>query len=281
MKLKSLLLLALVFSIQLIAQEETVTKNIDIKAIDKLFESWNGSETPGASIAIIKNDSIVLKKAYGKANLEFGIQNSPSTLFNIASNSKQFTAFAILNLEQEGKLSLDDDLRKYIPELPDFGEVIKIKNLAQHTHGIRGITYLLGMAGWNIEDVITRKAVLKLLTQQQELDFPPETNFSYNNTGYMLLAEIVERVSGKPFHQYLKEVIFEPLEMNDTVLFESNEKVIPNLSNPYFFDGKDYKKGIRNFKDIVGNTGIRTNTLDLSKWVINFDKMIIGNKELF
>lgn len=249
--------------------------------INELFKPWNSTRTPGAAIAIIKNGSTIFEEAYGSANLEFGIQNTPATLFNIASNSKQFTAYAMLHLAEEGKLSLEDDIRKYIPEFPDFGKMIKIKNLAQHTHGIRGITYLLGMAGWHIEDLITRKAVLKLLSQQQELDFAPETDFSYNNSGYMLLAEIIERVSGKPFHEYIQEIIFTPLAMRNTVLFDDYEKVIPNLSNPYFFDGTGYKKGIRNSKDIVGNTGIRTNIEDLSKWIINFQKTTVGNKEVF
>ena len=249
--------------------------------INELFKAWDGAETPGAAIAIIKNGKIAYANAFGNANLEFNIKNTPSTLFNIASNSKQFTAYAVLQLEEEGKLSLEDDIRKYLPELPDFGETIKIKNLGQHTHGIRGITYLLGMAGWHIEDVITRNATLKLLTKQNELNFSPETDFSYNNSGYMLLAEIIERVSGKPFHEYLKEIIFTPLGMKSTVLFNDYEGIIPKLSNPYYFDGKVYKKGIRNSKDIVGNTGIRTNIEDLSKWVINFEEPKIGNNSIF
>ncbi|NAS12144.1 serine hydrolase domain-containing protein [Poritiphilus flavus] len=249
--------------------------------IDNLFKAWDGDKTPGASVAIIKDKEIVLKTAYGLANLEFKIKNTPATLFNIASNSKQFTAYAILHLAKEGKLGLEDDIRKYIPELPDFGATIKVKNLAQHTHGIRGITYLLGMAGWDIEDLISRNDVLKLLTQQQELNFLPETDFSYNNSGYMLLAEIIERTSGKPFHEYLDEIVFSPLEMTNTVLFEDYSKIIPNLSSPYFYDGNVYKKGIRNSKDIVGNTGIRTNIEDLGKWIINFENTEIGDKEVF
>lgn len=267
-----------------IAQDDEGLREINrvtAQEIHHLFKPWNTDNTPGAAVAIIEDDSIIFKGAYGSANLEFGIKNSPSTLFNIASNSKQFTAYALLHLVEEGKLGLDDDIRTYLPELPDFGEVIKIKTLAQHTHGIRGVTYLLGMAGWNIEDVISRKNVLKLLCQQKELNFTPETDFSYNNSGYMLLAEIIEKVSEKPFHEYLNEIIFTPLEMKHSVLFEDNQKIIPNLANPYFFDGSAYKKGIRNAKDIVGNTGIRTNIEDLCKWVINFEKKKIGSKKLF
>lgn len=282
MKLQSLLLFTLLLSFQLIAQQENLEKNIDTKTLDKLFESWNSNTiTPGASIAVIRNGSVIIEKAYGYANLEFNIKNTSSTLFNIASNSKQFTVFAILNLEQEGKLSLEDDIRKYIPELPDFEKKITIKNLAQHTHGIRGITYLLGMAGWRIEDLITREANLEILTNQKELNFSPGTDFSYNNSGYILLAEIIERVSGKPFHEYLNEIIFTPLRMKETTLFNDYKSIIPNLSNPYYFDGKAYKKGIRNSKDIVGNTGIRTNIQDLRKWLVNFEKPIIGNSKIF
>ncbi|WP_405207054.1 serine hydrolase domain-containing protein [Aquimarina sp. LLG6339-5] len=248
--------------------------------INRLFEKWDNNQTPGAAVAIIKDGKVIFKNAYGLANLEFGIKNTSSTLFNIASNSKQFTTYGLMNLVETGKIDLEDDIRKYLPELPDFGQTIKVRTLAQHTHGIRGITYLLGMAGWHIEDLISRKEILKLLSQQQELNFQPETDFSYNNTGYMLLAEIIERVSEMPFHQYLDEIVFTPLGMTNTVLFEDYQKVIPNLANPYFFDGLAYKKGIRNSKDIVGNTGIRTNIEDLSKWVINFDKTKIGGKQL-
>ena len=266
------------------AQTNTNTRPIKkatTEQINHLFKKWNTEKTPGAAIAVIKDNAIIFKEAYGLANLEFGVKNKTSTLFNIASNSKQFTTYALFNLVEEGKLSLDDAIRKYIPELPNFGDPIKVKTLAQHTHGIRGVTYLLGMAGWNIEDVVSRKDVLKLLRQQKELNFSPETDFSYNNSGYMLLAELIERVSGKPFHQYLDEIIFTPLAMKNTVLFEDNQKIIPNLASPYYFDGTTYKKGIRNSKDIVGNTGIRTSVADLCKWVINFEKTKIGNKRLF
>lgn len=269
---------------RLIAQSNKNINQINkakTQQIRNLFKEWDTNTSPGTAIAIIKNNDIIFKEAYGLANLEFGVKNSPSTLFNIASNSKQFTAFALLHLVEQGKIGLEDNIRKYIPELPDFGDVIKVKTLAQHTHGIRGITYLLGMAGWNIEDVISRKDVLKLLRQQKELNFSPETDFSYNNSGYMLLAELIERVSGRPFHEYIDEIIFTPLKMENTVLFEDNQKVIPNLASPYYFDGTSYKKGIRNSKDIVGNTGIRTSIEDLSKWIINFEKIKIGSKGLF
>lgn len=256
---------------------QSQNSTVQVRKIDALFSDWNQGETPGASVLVMKNRVIVFKKAYGLGNIENKIPNTTSSLFNIASNSKQFTAFAALLLEEEGKLSLEDDIRKYIPELPDFGYTITVKNLAQHTHGIRGVIYLLGMAGWNIEDVITKKDVFKLLTNQKELNFPPETDFLYNNSGYILLAEIIERVSGKPFHVYLKDRVFTPLKMINTVAFEDNSKIINNLSYPYHFDGKSYKVAIRNSKNIVGPTGIRTSTEDLSKWLKNYENPKVGN----
>ncbi|WP_299436744.1 serine hydrolase domain-containing protein [uncultured Aquimarina sp.] len=259
---------------------QSQNSKVEVEKIDALFSAWNQGKTPGASVSVIKNGTVIFKKAYGLGNIENNIPNTTSSLFNIASNSKQFTAFAALLLEEEGKLSLEDDIRKYIPELPDFGYTIKVKNLAQHTHGIRGVIYLLGMAGWNIEDVITKKDVFKLFKQQKELNFPPETDFLYNNSGYILLAEIISRVSGQSFHMYLRDHIFMPLEMRNTVVFEDNSKIINNVSYPYYYDGKSYKVAIRNSKDIVGPTGIRTSTEDLSKWLKNFENPKVGNKKM-
>ncbi|WP_299241591.1 serine hydrolase [uncultured Aquimarina sp.] len=258
------------------SQNSTVVE----EKIDALFNDWKQGETPGASVLVMKNRAVIFKKAYGLGNIENNVPNTTSSLFNIASNSKQFTAFAALLLEEEGKLSLEDDVRKYIPELPDFGYTIKVKNLAQHTHGIRGVIYLLGMAGWNIEDVITKKDIFELFKQQKELNFLPETDFLYNNSGYILLAEIIARVSGKPFHAYLRDHIFMPLKMRNTVVFEDNSKIIKNLSYPYYFDGKSYKVAIRNSKDIVGPSGIRTSTEDLSKWLLNFENLKVGNERI-
>ncbi len=248
--------------------------------VNALFKAWDTDTTPGATIGIIKDGMLVFKNSYGMASLENNVPNTTHHLFNIASNSKQFTSYAMLTLASEGKLSLDEDIRTYIPELPDFGKVIKVKTLAQHTHGMRGIAYLLGMAGWHIEDVVTRKQVLQLICQQNTLNFIPETDFLYNNTGYMLLAEIIERTSGMSFYEYLDQLIFKPLGMEQTTVFDDNERILKNLALPYYYDGTMYKRGIRNAKDIVGNTGIRTSIEDLSKWVINYSRPTIGNTQL-
>ena len=178
--------------------------------VDELFAPWDNKDSPGAAVAVVQNGTIVYKKGYGMANLEYDIPNSPSTVFHIASVSKQFTAFSILLLEKAGKLSLDDDIRKYIPEVPDFGKTITLRHLATHTSGMRDQWNLLAMAGWRLDDVITKEQVLKLVSKQKALNFNPGEEFVYCNTGFTLLAEVVARVSGQSFAE-LPRPIFSAL----------------------------------------------------------------------
>jgi CubicO group peptidase (beta-lactamase class C family) len=175
--------------------------------VDELFDKWDSSKTPGAAVAIVKDGSIIYKKGYGSANLEYDIPITTSTIFHIASVSKQFTVFSILLLEKEAKLSLEDDIRKYIPEVPDFGKTITLRHLASHTSGLRDQWNLLAMAGWRLDDVITKEHVLKLISNQKELNFNPGEEFLYCNTGFTLLAEVVSRVSGQTFSEFTAQNI--------------------------------------------------------------------------
>ena len=143
------------------------------RAVDQLFDQWAGSGTPGASIAGIENGKIFYSKGYGSANLEHGVPNTPATVFHLASVSKQFTAFAIYLLAQDGKLSLDDDVRQYVPKLHDFGRIITIRHLLHHTSGMRDQWNLLALAGWRLDDEITDDDVAQLLFQQTQLNFTP------------------------------------------------------------------------------------------------------------
>ena len=182
-------------------------------AVDQLFAQWAGPDSPGASIAIIQNGKIVYSQGYGAANLEYGVPNSPATVFHLGSVSKQFTAFAIYLLVQDGRLSLDDDVRKYLPKLHDFGKVITIRQLLHHTSGVRDQWNLLRLAGWRLEDVITDDDVARLLFQQTELNFAPGDQFLYSNSGYTLLAMVVKQVTGKTLPAFAKERIFDPLAL--------------------------------------------------------------------
>jgi hypothetical protein len=167
--------------------------------VDKIFDKWNSTQTPGVAVSVVKDGEIIFKQGYGMANLEYDIPVTPSTIFHIASVSKQFTVFSILLLEKDGKLSMDDDIRKFIPEVPDFGKTITLRHLATHTSGLRDQWNLLALAGWRLDDVITREQVMKLISAQKELNFDPGEEFLYCNTGFTLLAEVVSRVSGQSF----------------------------------------------------------------------------------
>ena len=167
------------------------------------------------------------------ANLDHDVRLSPSSVFHVASVSKQFTAAAILLLAADGKLSLDDDVRKFIPELPDFGTPITIRQLAHHTSGIRDQWDLLGLAGWRYSrDLITDDDVLQLLARQKELNFTPGEKHLYSNSGFTLLAT-VGRASGKPFREFTTERIFKPLGMTSTFFRNNFREVVKGQAYGY------------------------------------------------
>ncbi len=248
------------------------------KRIDALFSNYN-SKTPGVAVAVVKDGKIIFKKGYGMANLEYDVSITPSTVFHIASVSKQFTTFSILLLEKEGKLSLDDDVRKYIPEVPDFGKTITLKHLATHTSGIKDQWALLTLAGWRMDDVITTEQILKLISRQKSLNFEPGSKFKYSNSGFTLLAEVVARVSNQSFAEFTQKNIFQPLKMTNTQFYDDHEKIIKNRAYSYAKDGNAYKKQVLSYSN-VGATSLFTTVEDLSKWAINFENPTVGDFEI-
>lgn len=211
------------------------------KEIDAIFKEWNSPNTPGASVAVIQHGKIVFEKGYGIANLEYNIPIRPDTIFHVASVSKQFTAMAVVLLELDGKLSIDDDVHKYLPELPDYGTKITLRNLLQHTSGIRDQWQILGLAGWDIRDVITQDQALRMIFRQKELNFPPGTRNLYSNAGFTLLAEIVTRVSGMPFPQFCAERIFSPLHMTHTHFHQDLAQLVPGRAYSYGNKGAGFE----------------------------------------
>lgn len=261
-------------------------ENLNSKAVtqgeqvDEIFAAFNNSETPGAAVAVVKDGKIIFKKGYGLANLEYDIPVTPATIFHIASVSKQFTVFSILLLEKEGRLSLDDDIRKYIPEVPDFGRKITLRHLANHTSGLRDQWNLLAMGGWRLDDVITKDHVLKLVSKQKDLNFEPGAEYSYSNTGFTLLAEVVARVSGKSFAEFTEERIFEPLGMDNTLFYDDHEKIVKNRAYSYHTDSTGYKKSVLSYAN-VGATSLFTTVEDLSLWAMNFSNPKVGDTTIF
>jgi CubicO group peptidase (beta-lactamase class C family) len=230
----------------------------------------------GVTIAVAEGEKILFSKGYGLANPEYDIPNTPGTIFHVASVSKQFTAFAMTLLADQGKISLDDDIRKHLPELHDFGHKITIKQLIHHTSGLRDQWNLLALAGWRLDDVITHDQVLRLISHQKELNFKPGDEFSYCNTGYTLMAEILHRVTGKSFPEWCEENIFSPLNMDNTLFYVDHEMIVKNRAYSYHKSSKGLKKSILSYAN-AGATSLFTTAEDLTKWSNNFYSMKVGN----
>ncbi len=252
------------------------------RQVDSLFADRKVAHCPGAAIAILKHGKIVYKKGYGYANLEYNIPNTPSTVFHIASLSKQFTALSILLLAKDGKLSINDNINKYIPEMPVFEKPITILNLLNHTSGLREWIYLLGIQGYRLNDMFTQEQIVEVLSNQKELNFEPGSKFMYVNSGYNLLGELVARVSGMSFAQFVTQRIFVPLNMTHSMVLDDYSKIVKNEADSYAPDGQNgYKKKVLSFVNVIGSTGVLTTAEDLSKWATNFETLKVGDSEIF
>ncbi|MCU0425887.1 MAG: beta-lactamase family protein [Candidatus Kapabacteria bacterium] len=249
------------------------------RKIDSLFASYN-EKTPGVAVAVVHNGKVVFSKGYGMANLSHNIPITPQTVFNLASVSKQFTAFTIYLLESEGRLSFEDDVRKYIPELPVYEAPIKIKYLLAHISGLRDHGALASIAGeYYLADLRTTEQNLKLLVKQKALNFKPGTAFGYCNSNYTLLAEIVHRITGKTFADYTNEKIFAPLGMKNTQVADTYETVVNNMAESYHRrNGKYFRTPL--MESNPGPSNLLTTIEDLSKWVLNFENPVVGNAQL-
>ena len=246
--------------------------------VDKVFEKWDRPDSPGCSLGVYKDGRIIYKRGYGMANLNDDVPNTSATVFHVASMSKQFTAASIVLLAQQGKLSLDDDVRKYIPELPDFGQRITIRHLVHHTSGLRDQWNLLDLAGWRYSlDLITNDDVMSLMTRQKDLNFKPGDRHVYCNTGYTLMGLIVKRVSGLSLREFTTKNIFEPLGMTHTHFRDDHAEVIKHDALGYEQEGKDkpFRMSLTNF-DTVGATSLHTTVEDLQLWDENFYHPRVG-----
>jgi CubicO group peptidase (beta-lactamase class C family) len=243
--------------------------------IDRLFAPNHRKDSPGCAIAIVQDGEIVYHKGYGRANLEYDAPITPETVFHVASVSKQFTAFAIQLLASEGKLALDDDVRKYLPELHDFGKTITIRHLLHHTSGLRDQWSLLTLAGWRMEDVITEPDILGLIWRQRALNFDPGAEHLYCNTGYTLLGLIVKRVSGKSLREFCQERIFGPLGMSHTHFHDDNTEIVRGRAYSYYPAGKGFQLDPLQYAN-VGATSLFTTVDDLAKWDENFYTARVG-----
>ena len=243
------------------------------EGVDALFASWDNSSSPGAAVGIVHEGRAAYRKGYGMASLEHGIATSPSTAFDIASVSKQFCAFAIALLASEGALNLDDDIRSHLPEMPDFG--ITIRHLVHHTSGLRDWPGTLAAAGYDMEDVISFDEILAMARAQQTLNFRPGEEYSYSNTGYNLLAEIVARRTGKSFRAYTDETIFKPLGMLRSHFRSHHEEVVPNRAYAYAPSEDGYRR-VGNNLVARGSSSLFSSVDDLVRWTISLGERRLG-----
>lgn len=246
---------------------------------DQIFSQWNKNDIPGVSLAVVSNGKVIFSKGYGLSNLEYNIPSVSSTVYQVASVSKQVTAFAVLLLESRGKLSLNDNLAKFIPEMPEYAKSITLKHLLYHTSGLRDYWELLSSAGWRYDDVITADQVLDLICRQKGLTSRPGYEEIYTNTGYALLAEVVSRVSGMSFAEFARENIFKPLKMNHTAVLDNNEAIVKNVACSYHLSDGVYKKSLLN-NNVTGSTNLFTTVDDMSLWALNLEKPVVGSPEM-
>jgi CubicO group peptidase (beta-lactamase class C family) len=247
--------------------------------VDRIFARWTSStaSTPGCAVGASVRGMRPLARAYGMADLEHDIRNEPETIFEAGSVSKQFTAAAVLLLARDGKLSLDDPARKYIPELPDYGTPLTVRHMLTHTSGLRDWGSVAAIGGWpRTSRVHTHAHVLDIVSRQKALNFTPGTHWSYSNTGYNLAAVIVSRVSGMSFAEFTRTRIFEPLGMRNTSWRDDFTRIVKRRAIAYSQEQDGFHAEMP-FENVHGNGGLLTTVGDLLKWNENFLSPKVGD----
>ena len=238
--------------------------------IDALFARYSARNSPGCALGVVRNGQFVYQKGYGSANLDYSLPNGPDMVYYVGSVSKQFTAAAVALLSLDGRLKLDDQVSKYIPEVAHL-PAMTVRQLVHHTAGVRDIYVLMALAGIRMEDVFPEHDAIALIARQKELNFAPGTDYLYSNSGYLLLAQIVKRVSGTSLREYADQRIFKPLGMNNTHFHDEPYHIFPNRVLSYSpAQGGGYRISyLLNF-DKIGAGGLYTTLGDLLKWDRNF-----------
>jgi CubicO group peptidase (beta-lactamase class C family) len=248
--------------------------------IDAIFSDFN-RQTPGCVLGVVRNGGLVYTHGYGMARLEENVPLTPQSVLEIGSVSKQFTAASIFLLEHEGKLSLDDDVRKYVAEFPAYDRPVTIRELLHHTSGVRDVISLMSMSGIPFDDFASESDALAMIARQRELNFEPNSRYMYSNSGYVLLSQIVKRVSGMPLAQFAEKNIFIPLGMTHTLIVDDHTLVIPGRSGTYARQKSEggFEVDMSNWEQ-TGDGAVDTTVGDLARWDRNFDHPVVGGKWL-
>ena len=235
------------------------------RQVDALLEPFDLADGPGGAVGVFRDGEIAYAHGYGLANIEHAIPNSPSTVFRIGSVTKQFVAMAIAMLHQEGTLSLDDDIRVHVPEVPEYEQPITVRHLVHHTSGLRDYNELATLAGMRSDRLGTVDEALSLIARQQGLNFTPGDQYLYSNSGYFLMAVIVERASGKTMAEFAEERIFQPLGMNSSLFKDDRDAIVRKRAYGYVPDDDGYRMYLSQ-RDFVGAGGVFTTVEDMLRW---------------
>lgn len=262
------------------ATQEVEPRATHEERIDAVFADYDNTRSPGCSLAVVRDGELTLTRGYGMANLEHGVPLTAHSIFRIGSTSKQFTAASIVLLAQENKLQLDDDLRKHLPEMPLFDPAVTLRQLLHHTSGVRDYLTLMRLAGRGDDDYYTDADVRRMLSQQQELNFSPGTEYLYSNSGYWLLSQVVERASGRSLREYAEARIFAPLAMHDTHFHNDHTEIVPNRAAGYRPTEDGGFRISMTTLPMIGDGGVFTTVEDLARWDWNFAEPRVGGSSL-
>jgi CubicO group peptidase (beta-lactamase class C family) len=246
-------------------------------AVDKLFSEWDAPGSPGGAFILTDGGEVILERCYGLADIEHGIPITHETRFELASVTKPFTAFGVLLLEQKGKLAITDNIQDYLPELPDYGSPITIADLLHHTSGLSDWVRIHPYAGKRGRSGFGTKELLDLVARQRVLEFDPRSKWSYSNTNYGLLAEIIARVTGRPFGEWMQDNVFEPLAMHATSCPANGTAILPNRANAYYrtSDGEFVRSLVEVF-EIPGPAHAFSTIDNMAKWIDNLRTGRVG-----
>ncbi len=249
--------------------------------VDNLLSAWSKTQTPGLAVMVSQDGAKLYERYFGVADLSHLNPIDSETRFQIASVSKQFTAFAIALLVERKKISLTDDIRRYLPELQDYGETVTILNLLHHTSGLRDLDDLNQIVGIGFADYNNIEHVYRLLSRQSALNFAPGEHYDYSNSGYVLLAKIVEKITNMGFREFMQSEVFGPLEMDNTLIFDNAFEVVTNRATAYFSSDNQAFSRDNGQTAVYGSTGIYTTVSDLDRWARNFYQHKVGNQAIF
>lgn len=256
--------------------QESVTRRVD-----GVFADWNRPGSPGCALGVVQNGKLVYAKGYGSANLETGAPITPRTVFYMASVSKQFTAATLVLLAKQGRLSLDDDVRHWVPELPDYGQTITLRHLIHHTSGLRDYLTLMPLAGMDYDHPHTAEQILQLVARQRAPNFAPGARYLYSNSGYFLIPIFVHRASGSSFRDFAQAELFEPLGMTGTHFHDDYRHPVMERALSYreaddSEDGSEFELAFLEKFQQVGSGGLLSNVEDMAKWIANYEEPRVG-----